>query len=119
MGEKAAAVFETRCPHTTLATLYRYFVEEGRAPRTRCQLTTYALKLLEEILTQNGHERVETYEEALRILDPLGSLQRGGRGIKALAKQLEFEGREEYKKNIPGLEKVLSMLDEEKRGDEK
>lgn len=90
----AAASVEARVRPTTLATIAKWMIEEGRRPRTKSELVREALEVLEELLVAAERvEKVEWTEDAMEFLESIGldKLNRNQRGSRALAQTLQRE----------------------------
>jgi hypothetical protein len=93
-GRKKTAVIECRTDIRILATIQQFFLDAGLVPSSRSELFRQSLKLLVEILKEQG--KVRSYEEltnkqASEILESFSTMSIRDQRIKIMAKSLPQE----------------------------
>jgi len=107
------AVIEVRTDVRLLSALAMFFDSVGRPARSKSELVHDSLELLVVALErQEKLTRPQSSAEAVRTLEifGLGSANRSGRGIEALATQLSLEGSLGVKHELPIEEDEESLL---------
>ena len=92
---KNTAVFEVRCDVRVLAGLALFYRKRGVDIRSKSELGRNALEDFLTILVENElASEVENSSDALSLLESLGygSVNRSGRGRRALLESLKVEG---------------------------
>ena len=93
---KNTAVFEVRCDVRTLAGLALFYRKKGVDIRSKSELGRNALEDFLTILIENElASEVENSSDALSLLESLGygSVNRSGRGRRALLESLKVEAQ--------------------------